>query len=359
MIRTVRLRPGDLVTVGAGSAKVALPNGGHLELRSGSSVRFHAGAAIESGDLLVESASSPVRVDAGLGDLSVEGTVRVRRDLALDIGTYAGTATLRSGRTVVVPWLREVAVPSVGVAPDATPLRISDTDSWDVRFLGPALDLTRELDDRSRYVDANSPPTSTSAVFYRHAFQPLSTNASFDDALLRSASAAGPPQPGDAFVVTAIALSGPGSFPDRWHAAFALRAQGAQWGIVAVDQRANPTGVVGLLDAAVSSSAVAPTVTALADGAPGGPIPPAVVGNRPITVSPVTTTTTVPTKTTQPTRPKPPPSTTTTTIVPVLPTVPAAQQPAQPPSQPSSQPIAPIVDPVVALVRALGVTPPP
>lgn len=350
MTRTVRLRPGDLVTVGAGSAKVALPNGGRLELRSGSSVRFHSGAAIESGDLLVESASSPVRVDAGLGDISVEGTVRVRRDLAVDIGTYAGTATLRSGRTVVVPWLREVAVPSVGVAPDATPLRISDTDSWDVRFLGPALDLTRELDDRSRYVDANSPPTSTSAVFYRHAFQPLATNASFDDALLRSASAAGPPQPGDAFVVTAIALSGPGSFADRWHAAFALRSQGAQWGIVALDQRANPAAVVGLLDSAVTASAVAPTVTALAEGAPLGPIPPAAVGNHPITVVPETTTTAVTTKTTQTTRPKPPPSTTTTIKVPVLPTVPPAQQP--------SQPIAPIMDPVAALVRALGVTPP-
>ncbi|GAC1314468.1 MAG: hypothetical protein NVSMB12_07740 [Acidimicrobiales bacterium] len=350
--RSRRLNTGDLVTVGAGTAKVALPNGGHLEMRPGSSVRFHSGPAIQTGDLLVESASSPVHVDGGIGDVSVEGTVRLRRDLALDVGTYAGTATLRSGRTLVVPWLREVAVPSVGVAPDPIPLRISEADGWDVRFLGPALDLTRELDDRSRYVDANSGPGSDHAVFYRRAFQPLATSASFDDTLLRSASPAGAPHPGEAFVATAIALSGPGPFADRWRAAFALRAAGAQWGIVALDQHASPNALVSLLNSAVTASAVAPTVAALAEGT-GAPtaIPPAATDTHPVPVVPglVTTTTTRP-RTTQPTKPKPPGSTTTTTLLPApLPTVPPAQAP--PP------PLAPLIDPVVGIARTLGVAP--
>lgn len=350
--RTVRLQTGDLVTVGSGTAKVALPNGGHLELRAGSSVRFRSGPAVQSGDLLVQSASSPVHVDAGFGDVSVDGTVRLQRDLALNVGTYAGTATLHSGRTLVVPWLREVEVPSVGVAPDPTPLRISDADAWDVRFLGQALDLTRELDDRSRYVDANAAPGADQAVFYRHAFTPLATTIAFDDALLRSAYPAGVPHPGDAFIATAIALSGPGPFADRWHAAFALRASGAQWGIVALDQHANPTGVVELLNTAVSASAVTPTVTALADGPPVTAIPSVATATRPVPVLPgvaTTTTTAARPRPTQPPKPKPagPTTTTTTLLRNPLPTV--------PPGQALSQPLAPMIDPVVGIARALGV----
>lgn len=348
------LRSGDRVTVRSGTAQVALPAGGHLDLRAGSVVRFQSGPSLEAGDLLVQSGPTPVRVEAAIGEVAVAGAARIRHDLALEVGTYRGTATLISGRTLVVGWLREVIVPSVGVAPDPIPLHLVATDSWDTRFLGQALDLTSELDSRTSYVNANSPSSGTdSAVFYRHALRPLATTASFDDDLLHSTSSAGTPPPGDALVAASIALSGPGPFADRWRAVFDLRAQGAQWGIVVLDQHADPNSVLKLLDGAVSATTVAPTEGVLAESNPATLFPSHVATTlpapRPFTApgpAAATTTTTVHTTTTAP---PPRPITTTTTIIPI-PTVPPAQNP--------SMPLAPVVDPVIGIVSSLTSTQP-
>lgn len=353
--RPVRLRAGDVVSVHHGDAKVALPGGGKLELRDGSTVRFHSGAALETGDLLVESGTSPVRIDAGVGEVVVDGAARVEHELAAGIGVYKGKATLRSGRTVNVPWLRQVTVPSVGVAPDPQPLRVDSSDPWDQRFLGTAIDLTSELDGQTRYVNANAPAgAGETAAFYRRTLRPLATTASFDDYLLRSVVPDGSaPAPGDAFVAASIALSAPAPFPERWKAIFDLRSRGAQWGIVVLDQRADPAAVLALVGGSVNESALAPSPAAPVDGAPSGAGPTVFAGTRPlplpsgVTPSPViapTTSTTRTRATTVPSRPKPtsPPST-------VLP-APPSPVPTVPPSQ---DPIAPTVDPLVGIAQSL------
>lgn len=351
--RNLRLRAGDVVTVKRGSARVSLPGGGRVDLREATTVRFSGGPVLEAGDLLVQSASAPVRVDGGIADLSVAGTARVSHGLALDVGTYKGQTTVSAGRTVTVGWLRQVTIPSVGVAPDPVPLRLSASDPWDTQFLGQAIDLTSELDSRSSYVNANAQSGTSSAVFYRRALHPLASDVSFDDALLKSASPAGAPAPGDALVAASIALSGPGTLDNRWHAVFDLRAQGAQWGIVVLDQRADPAKVLGLLDGAVTTSAVAPTLAVLAESAPG-PVP--AVNPPPVTTPGVTSTTgsTVPKGTRRTTTTTAPPRTPTTQPPPTVPlTIPTVPQ-SQPPSPTPPPPLAPILDPVVGIMRSLG-----
>ena len=359
--RNLRLRPGDVVTVRRGSARVSLPGGGHLDLREASSVRFSGGPVLEAGDLLVQSASTPVRVDGGIADLTVAGAARLSHGLALDVGTYKGQTTVSSGRTLTVGWLRQVTIPSVGVAPEPVPLRLSASDPWDTQFLGQAIDLTSELDSRSSYVNANAQSGTGSATFYQRALHPLASDVSFDDALLKSASPAGAPAPGDALVAASIALSGAGPFDNRWHAVFDLRAQGAQWGVVVLDQRADPTKVLGLLDGAVTTSAVTPTIAVLAESAPG---PEPTVANPAVTAPGAipTTTSTAPKGTRRTTTTTSPPRTSPTQPPPTVPlTVPTIPQPQSSPPTPTPTPIptpppplAPILDPVVGIMHSLG-----
>ena len=360
--RPIRLRSGDVVSVRHGDAKVSLPGSGKLELRDGSTVRFRSGAALEAGSLLVESGTSPVRVDAGVGEFIIDGIAHVDHELAAGIGVYKGKATLKSGREVNVGWLRQVTVPSVGVAPDPEPLRVDSADPWDQRFLGTAIDLTSQLDGQTRYVNANAPAgAGETPAFYRRTLRPLEATPSFDDYLLRSVVPDGSaPAPGDAFVAASIALSAPGPFPERWKAIFDLRSKGAQWGIVVLDQRADPAAVLALVGGSVNESALAPRAAAPVDAALSGAGQPVIVpGARPAPlpagVSPPLTTPVVPTTTrtrpttTSPPRPKPtsPPSTVLPPPPSPVPTVPQSQDPAPAPPTP------PAADPLASIARSL------
>ena len=297
-----QLRAGDQVDVSGGSAVVTLPAGGTLELRTGSSVRFQGGPRLEAGDLLVESSRSAVHVASDMGAVTVAGASRLRRDLAVEVGTYRGVTTVAAARTVIVPALEEDTVPAVGLVPEPSPLQLHATEPWDERFLGTAIDLTSQLDSQSSYVTANTPGgVPHTAAFYRRALPELGTTPVFTDALLASATpgvAGGVPPPGDALVAAAIALSGRGSFSDRWRSVFALRQQGGQWGIVVLDERADPASVLRLVGGALDQAVLTPVaLTATAVGpAPVATVSPAVVG--PATLKPGATTTVPPSTTT-------------------------------------------------------------
>lgn len=259
--QSVRVRTDDLVNVRSGSAQVALPGGARLEMRTGSVVRFSGAPMLIGGDLLAQSGSLPLKVETSLAEVTVQGVARLRRDQAITVGSYTGHVLVGAGRTVMLPALTEDTIPSVSVVPNPVPLRLDGTDSWDQRLLGAAIEITDELDSQSRYMNANVPAAQASSVaFYSSGLSALSGAT----AVLHDTNA----PVGDGLTAAAIALAGPGDFTARWREVFALRAAGAQWGIVVLQEAANAGRVLQLVEAAVTNaSIVVPTTEA-----PGAPI---------------------------------------------------------------------------------------
>jgi hypothetical protein len=389
-----RLRSGDEVTVASGLADVKLPGGGRLELRRGSWVRFSGGPQLRSGDLLVQSTRRPVDVQSPVGVVSVAGAARLRRDLAVAVGSYEGATTVAAERTVSVSALQEDTVPSAGVVPEPSPIQLHAADPWDQRFLGTAIDLTGELNGESSYVTANTPTgQARTAAFYQRALRPLAATPSFTDALLRAPTPqSAPVPPGDALVAAAIALGGHGPFADRWRSVFTLRSEGAEWGVVVLDEHADPKAVLGLVGGALDNAALAPAAltSSSSRGGPAVPtgavvhpvavagpstspsaVPGAIRPNRatddassvaPTTVAPVTVPgVKVPTVTLPPpigptpigpTPIGPLPTGPLPTVPPV--TLPPGTTPVTLPPLPIPPVLAPVLDPVVNLINALG-----
>jgi hypothetical protein len=353
----IRLRTGDELSIASGSALVSLPSGDRLELRAGSSVSFSGGPDLEAGDLLVEATRGPVKVQSAVGPVTVTGIAKLQRDLAVEIGTYQGQATVVAERTVTVAALQEDTVPAAGLVPDPSPIQLSASDPWDERYLGTAIDLTSELDSQSNYVTANTPPAlALSVTFYQHTLPALATTPAFTPALLLSAVPSlvpSSPPPGDALVAAAIALAGPGSFADRWHNVFDLRAEGGQWGVVALAEDASPTTVLNLVNSALNESTLAPPTAPIAISVPGQSTPtpaPAVFSTAPTPNTTVSPPAGKPVSSTHPAAPAttPKPGHPTATTPPPPTTAPPTTIP------PPAALLAPILDPVVNLIHALA-----
>ena len=303
--RTLHL--GAQVKVLAGSASIALENGGRLEVREGSEVAIGSPVSLVAEDLLVTSGNVPLKVAAAGSQFTVDGVARLSRDLAVSAATYRGSVTLSSAaRSLTVPALREAAVASLGVLPTSPrPLDYDQTDPWDRRFLGQAIELGDQLEAKSTgFTESLDPGEGRTAGFYRVLLPALEAEREFNEDLLAPGL-----RPGEALVGATIALhSRQGSFAERWNAVFAFRSEGARWGLVALDQQVNDTsGLVQSVDAAIGrqSFAFAPVRV---------PTPP------PPTVAPVT-----------------PPAPATTPAEPA--TLPRSPQPATP-AAPATQPAA-------------------
>jgi hypothetical protein len=248
-----------------------------------------------------------VRLGAGGATIAVRsGAARVRRSSGVTVAVYQGTVGVAAlGRTLPapVPALRQVAIADTGVLPRrAVPLVFDrrQPDPWDVRFLGDAMDLGEQLERRSLALSGTLRPAAPpDARFLSTVVPALRAASGFGDGLLDPARAVG-----ETVVGASIALGGGGGFVTRWNAAFAFRSQGADWGLVAADQRAPRQSLFGVLDGVLDS---VPFGTA-ARPTPSGP-------------SRTTTTTT------------PPPSTPPTTQPgggPTPPTIPPATVPPPP-----------------------------
>jgi hypothetical protein len=293
-----KLAIGDTVRVTRGSATLALPHDASLELRAGRSQSVVLVAAVPTlvdGDGLLVAGDGTAGVKAGAARIElVEGAARLRRSTGVTLAVYQGRAVVEAiGQEVGAPALRQVAVSDTGALPvRAVPFVYdrSDPDPWDVRYLGDAIDLGSQLERRSRAITAQLARTSTDAEYVRAVVPPLRSVQGFDPALVDPERSVG-----ETVVGASIALGGEGEFDQRWKNVFGLRQEGADWGLVALDQRASRSSVFGVLDS-VLERVSSPTVTSPPGGGrrptstttPGG-------GSTTTTTQPGTTTTTPPT----------------------------------------------------------------
>jgi len=315
------LRPGDGVRVRDGSTVIRLSGGREVELRSGSDVELRATddqkvvqPTLRSGDLLVHAPSEVLTVMSGAEEIAVRGTARISRGLALLVASYEGSATVSSAaRSVVVPALRQVAIPAAGLFPvRPSPLDFSPDDAWDQRYLSGAIGLSAELLGRSRGFSAQQVGTEgRTAGFFRALLPGLEAEPTFDSQMLSPSRLSG-----ETLIGAAIALEGrKGSFLDRWTAIFGFHDEGAPWGLVAMDQEVDRVPLLAAIERAITRS---PTSFALArPGAGSPPVAPPV--SRPPSSVPVGAPPAGPAN-----RPAPPttrlaPTTTPTSVAPVGP----------------------------------------
>lgn len=301
------LTAGDRIRIRQGTAVIQLRDDRRFELRQGSDLELLPREATKdilptliAGDLLVVSRSRPLVVSASGAGVSVQGDARVSRGISLLVATYEGELQLSAGgATITVPALRQASLPPTGTFPTTlSPLEYSSADAWDQRYLSDAMDLSNQLNGRSDGFSSQLAPTEGRSVnYFRELFPRLAAEPAFTASLLNPARA-----PGDTLVGAAITLEGTrGSFAERWAAVFAFRDQGAEWGLVAMDQGVPRVPLLAAIDAAISRGP-----TQFAVGPPGRPptsLTPPNSGGATSTV-PATTTTTV--------RPRPGVTTTTT-----------------------------------------------
>lgn len=289
------LRVGDGVRVRQGSAVIRLAGGRELELRAGTDLELRATdggdrsrPTLLSGDLLVRSPQQPLRVVSVDEYVVVRGDMRISRGLALVAAAYEGSATVSSaGKSIIVPALRQVAIPAAGLFPvRPAPLVSSPDDEWDQRYLSGAIGLSEELRARSRGFSAQVPEGDGQTVnYFRDLLPQLAGEPAFRATLLDPRR-----PPGETLVGAAIALEGTkGLFADRWSAVFGFHDDGAPWGLVALDQGVSRVRLLATIEGAVRRG---PTSFALAQpGAAPTSLPPPATRPSPTTV--VTTPTTV------------------------------------------------------------------
>ena len=175
--------------------------------------------------------------------------------------------------------LRQATSPALGIVDGPIPLRVDASDAWDRRFLAEAIDIGRQLqslvapfDSSLRAGEGHTPG------FFRVALPVLEQEPAFDGARLDSKR-----PPAETLIGAAITVSSHRlSFPERWSATFAFRDQGAEWGLVAVDEQVTSlSGVLDLVNSAFGRSPLVfpnPTTGAAGGQLAFGPGPGGAVG---------------------------------------------------------------------------------
>jgi len=306
--------PGDRVELEDGVATMALRDGVRFELRAGiddtasSVVTMATTPVLEAGDLLVTAPEQSMVSVAGTTVVVTEGSARVSRALGMVAATYEGAVHLDSaGIERQVPALREMHVPALGRPPRAPrPLDYDARDPWDRRFLGAAIDLGRTLEALANgYTQNLNRGEGRTPGFFRIVLPGLRDEPAFGAGLIDL----GMP-PGETLIGAAIThLGSRGDFVTRWHSVFGFRTEGAEWGLVALDQDVSRPPLLGSIEQAVGTS----PLTFAGPGPTGGE-----------QAAPPTTTPRPTTPTTAPPTP-PPTSPPTTQLVPENPVTPVLE----------------------------------
>src|SRR5581483_9685981 len=173
---------GDRIKVLSGSAVLERGDGGTLELRRDTEIRFDAHPALLAGSTLAAAGKEPLVVEAAGSSLSVDrGAARLTRTLAVSAASYTGALTIESvGQTLEVPALREATVATAGVLPaHLSPISYNGHNTWDRRYLGVAIELADQLQARSDGLTSTlEPGEGTSAGFYSTVLPRWRTSAS-------------------------------------------------------------------------------------------------------------------------------------------------------------------------------------
>lgn len=306
---------GDVIAVADGTALLELAGGATYELRHrsgvGSTLVVGSPPELTAGDALVLD-GFPAQIRVGTATVSAYGALRADASTE-SAAAYAGGAGVAGvGDVSELRMLRRLLlVPGAG----QEPMVFDGSDEWDRRFLGEAIAFGERLEALARGYTKDLPPGGGRSVeFYRTVLPALDAEREFNSDLLDPER-----PPGETLVGAAIAVQGRrGNFRDRWAEVFSFRGEGAEWGLVALDQ-------------GVSSAPLLETIE-LAIG-----IPPSSPDRA---VAPRTTTTTT---TAGPRPTTPPPGPTTTTTAP----------PPDAPAPPSGGLLGPLVEPVGGLLDGL------
>jgi hypothetical protein len=291
---------GDKVEITKGTARLRLPGALRLELRAAlegadnSIVTVDATPVLEAGDALVRAEGTGSVEAAGTVVTVEDGAARMSRFLGMAVATYAGAATLDSaGQTRSVPALRQMQVSTLGRPPQTVrPFDYVASDPWDRRFLGAAMDFGEELRALAgAYTSSLSPGEGRSVGFYEAKLAALEGEPAFAGLLAARKGA----DVGDNLIGAATALLAVhGTFAERWHGVFDFKDQGAEWGLVVLDQGVSEGPLRGLLRGAVDRTSFAfgpapATQSTTPVSVPSGPTP-----TTTTTAPPPTTTTTTP-----------------------------------------------------------------
>lgn len=266
------LSPGDRVEVTDGTAMMQLAGGTRFELRSGlnldddrdldtdsTTVLMADRPVLEAGDLLVTTpGTAKLEADGTEVDV-VDGSARVSRAFGMSVSAYEGNVLLDSaGATTEVSALRRLAVPDLGRLPSAPrPVGFEDEDPWDRRFLGAAIRVGEDLHRLADDLFTNVLPTGSGRTpgFFELVLPDLQSEQEFPSVFAADRQERDEERdPRDTFIGAAITVEGDrGGFSERWQDVFEFRDQGAEWGIVVLDQAVEPDPLLGTIEEAFNT----------------------------------------------------------------------------------------------------------
>lgn len=267
--------------------------------------------AVQTGDLLARTGGAQQislrSADDGIVARSSDGIFRLDRRVSLRVGVYQGTVTVSgpSGDTEVAR-LREVQ-PRNGVPGTPIPLGIDDDDAWDARFLGPTLDLERDLEAQIAGYEGEFGKRTRSVDELSSIARDTRRDLGFVSGELDRFPS------GDILVGLVIALlvdaRGGADAATGFAELLEMRGSGASWGVIAADRDAEPAEVLsGVVRAIGLRTGVVTPGKGPSIIPSGSPKPRSTTSRRPSS-RPTTTRTPTPTPTKSPTpRPSPTPS---------------------------------------------------
>lgn len=272
------VRAGEEVRAQTGTVLLELAAGGVLEGRGGTGDADATRVVVDerpelvAGELLVQG-DQGVAIEAAGTDFDLAGddaAARLERGLSVTAAAYRGALEIDSaGQERTVPALRQLGIATLGRPPRTPePLQVRESDPWDRRFLGAAIDLTQRLDAVSRVFTVEAPANSArNPGVYETVLPALLDEPAFATLLQQE-----PERPaGEVLVGAAIAaLASGGPFADRWDDVFSFRDAGAEWGLVALDQRVHDD-VLRAIESGLDDddgSELATPVTVPVDGTP-------------------------------------------------------------------------------------------
>lgn len=241
---------GDRLEVLDGSAVLTLPDDASVELREGrgrsddSSLLVADVPELLAGEMLLVGAERATTAAAGAATVQIsDGALRVRRGASVTVGVYGGEPVLEANgsRLDGLQALRQATITDSGALPrQLQPVTYdrSDLDPWDRRFLGDAIDLDARIEPLQAAVASAAARADVVPVVLAVAGEvAVDTTHSVGESVVGA--------------VIARAAADGDDLAERRREVFSFRDAGASWGLVALDQGAERSEVLGLLDEVV------------------------------------------------------------------------------------------------------------